>query len=146
MRLLPALFIFLFSLSLSGQFDAREQAITEFVRAYNDQRAVRDWAATETTDVSFSVGGQHALVAMLNGGKVRVDLDRTAPDAMDGLFPLRLEKATVVYTNATILFFDASGEHHIGFSLLDEPLLPVLGEEYLTLFVGDGIGKRSALE
>lgn len=146
MRIFPALVFLFLSASLSAQFADRAQALDAYLAEYNAQRASRDWAVTERTDVAFSVQENHGLVAFLGDGEVRIDLDRSAADPMDGLFPLRLENATIILTNATILFFDAAGEYHIGFTLLDEPQLPVLPNEYITLFLGDGIGKRSAVE
>lgn len=146
MRILPALFLLLFSCSLVAQPESRDQALAVYLDQYNAQRASRDWATTERTDVLFSVDENNTLVAFLGEGEVRVDIDRSASDPMDGMFPLRISNATIIFTNATILFFDPTGEHHFGFTLLDEPELPRLHDEYITLFMGDGIGKRSAVE
>lgn len=146
MRIFPALVILFFSVSLAAQFSSREQALAAYLEEYNAQRASRDWATTQRTDVAFSVEDNNGLVAVLGNGEWRIELDRTEEDPMDGLFPLRLENATIILTNATILFFDSDGESHIGFTLLDDPQLPVLHSEYITLFIGDGIGKRSTVE
>ena len=146
MRILPALFFLFLSCSLFAQMESRGQTISRFLDGYNAQRASRDWATTAQTDVSFSVGENHLLVALIDGGKTRVELDRLNGDAMDGMFPLRLEQATVVFTNATILFIDHQGDNHLGFTLLDEPQLPVLQDGYITLFPGEGIGRRPSAE
>lgn len=145
MRYFPALLFLLLSFSLSAQMESQEQVVQQFLNGYNAQRAARDWATTERTDVTFSVGEHHTLVAVLADG-TRIDLDRTAADPMDGMFPLVVENATVISTNATTLFVDPAGEHHFGFTLLDAPSLPALTRGYFTLFAGDGIGRRTVVE
>lgn len=145
MRCLTALFFLLFSAGLFAQLD-NQDAVAAFLEAYNSQRASRDWAVTEQLDVHFRVDENHALVAFLGAGETRIDLDRDATDPMDGMFPLTVKNATVISTNATVLFIDPAGEHHFGFTLLDEPMVPSLVDGYITLFQGFGIGKRSATE
>lgn len=146
MRFFPALLLFLLSCSLVAQMESREQVIETYLDTYNSQRASRDWATTEVTDVSFFVNETNGLVAIMNKGETRIDLDRSATDPMDGMFPLEISNATVIMTNATILFIAPTGENHFGFTLLDEPELPVLADGYLTMFLGDGIGRRSVME
>lgn len=129
-----------------AQMESRELVIETYLDTYNSQRASRDWAITEVTDVSFFVSENNGLVAILNKGETRIDLDRSVTDPMDGMFPLEIANATVILTNATVLFIAPTGENHFGFTLLDEPELPVLADGYITMFLGDGIGRRSVVE
>jgi len=145
MRCLTALFLLLSSVGLFAQLNNQE-AIAAFLETYNSQRASRDWAVTETLDVYFQIAENHTLVAFLGAGETRVDLNRDAADPMDEMFPLMVKNATVISTNATILFIDPAGSYHFGFTLLDEPMVPDLVDGYITLFQGSGIGKRSATE
>jgi hypothetical protein len=146
MRYLPALFLLFLSCSLFAQMDHNQLVLKEYVSSYNAQRASRDWAKTEVTNVQFSIDENNTLVAFLGDGELRIDLDRDEDDPMDVMFPLSVPNTRVVFTNATILFIDPAGEHHFAFSVLDEPDLPVLADGYITLFKGLGLGRRSAVE
>lgn len=145
MRFSLALTLLLFACGLSAQLGNRAD-VASFIEAYNAQRASRDWATVEQLDVHFLVEENNTLVAFLGEGETRVDLDRDSTDPMDGMFPLTITNATVISTNATILFIDPQGQQHFAFSLLDEPMMPVLSDGYFTVFQGFGIGKRSATE
>lgn len=145
MRCFTALLFLFFSFGLFAQMD-NQDAVAIFLESYNSQRASRDWAVMEKLDVYFLIEENHTLVAFLGAGETRIDLDRDAADPMDGMFPLTVKGATVISTNATVLFIDPAGEHHFGFTLLDEPMVPTLVDGYITLFQGFGIGKRSATE
>lgn len=146
MRFFPALFSLFFSVCLTAQMESRAQVLDNYLDAYNAQRASRDWATTEVADVAFTVTGTSGLVAVLNRGATRIELDRAATDPMDGIFPLTISGATVIHTNATVLFIAPSGEHHFAFTLLDDPQVPALTDGYLTLFVGDGLSRRTGEE
>lgn len=137
--------VLLFAGGLSAQ-TANQEAVASYIEAYNAQRAARDWATVEQRNVHFLVEENNTLVAFLGAGQTRVDLDRDTPDPMDGMFPHTINQATVISTNATILFIDPEGEQHFAFSLLDEPMMPVLPRGYFTVFQGFGIGKRSVTE
>lgn len=144
MRCLLALFLSLFTTIAFAQ-GANESAVTDFLEQYNGQRAARDWATTERTDVRFRIDSNNTLIALLGEGETRIDLDRDANDPMDAMFPLLIEQATIISTNATILFIDPKGEYHFAFTLLDEPAAPALTQGYFTYFTGFGIGRRSAV-
>lgn len=146
MRYFPALFFVLFSCSLFAQMESREQVLNQYLDNYNSQRASRDWATMERTDVTFTINENHTLVAVLGNGETQIDLDRSGADPMDGMLPQSIEQAFVVYTNATTLFIDPERKHHFAFTLLDEPQLPSLNIGYITLFLGDGIGRRAVVE
>ncbi len=145
LRCVFALALLPFAGDVFAQSDNHE-AVAAFVETYNAQRASRDWATVEQQNVHFLVEENNLLVAFLGEGEIRIDLDRDGADPMDGMFPVTIEQATVIATNATILFIDPAGDQHFAFSLLDSPMMPELASGYFTIFQGYGIGKRAVTE